>query len=292
MTQLLNEPCNVLQCINCGLVYKELALTSDELTQLYSTDYVHFQNGAGITSSDVNSAKQKLDRCRRLLGGDREPQDIRLLDIGCGAGSFVDIARQYGYRAEGVDPHLPEGLNKPNLKRNSTAELERRAYDIVVLLNVAEHLVEPRQIFAEIRGLLRPDGVMLLTCPYGNSLARRVHRNRWGHLLLDEHLLFWTPESLYRLLREVGFMGRVSFRIAGSPFPFGRCEQTSQLLASNGAGELQRDFVVNANMSWQRRAWQFARFLQGQERIANIVRNIVHISRSGDYLEYAVAVGN
>jgi SAM-dependent methyltransferase len=220
----------------------------------------------------------------------RPPEELRLLDVGCGAGGFVDIALRYGYVAEGVDPNLPAGLNQPYLKRKSSAEIAPRSYDIALLLNVAEHLVEPRQMFSEVRQLLKPDGVMLLTCPYGDSLARRVHRDRWGHLVLDEHLLFWTPRSLHRALREAGFQGKSSYRIAGSPFPLGRSVAPSPLSNRQADTKTQSNGGGQMSLSWQRKVWQMARIVQGHARIANYVRSLVHLTRLGDYLEYAIAV--
>jgi SAM-dependent methyltransferase len=291
MTSLLGKPCGVLKCAGCGLVYKELTLTPNGLARIYSETYVHFQSGSDTASADINSARQKLDRCRRLLPAKRTPRQIRLLDVGCGSGAFVEIARQFGYQAEGIDPNLPKQEGRPFLQRKSPAEVTPCSYDVALLLNVAEHLVEPRSMFAAVRRLLKPHGVLLLTCPYGDSLARRVHQNRWGHLALEEHLLFWTPDSLGRMLRMLGFQGRVSYRIAGSPFPYGRCEVSSERSESDSNGEQSVDVPATNNGSWQKSAWQLARAIQSRPRIANAVRSLVHLSRTGDYLEYAIAIG-
>lgn len=286
-TIVLGDTRPVLKCSKCGLVYKDAAFTPEGLNRIYSTDYVHFQPNAAMTWADVNSFKQKLDSCQKLLGGVL-PEQVRLIDVGCGGGNFVEIARRLGYDAEGIDPFLPEGNQSPYLRRGSPGDLDPYSYDVVVLLNVAEHLIEPRDMFTEIRRILKPGGVFLLTCPFGDSIARRIHKERWTHLALEEHLLFWTPGALRHVLRDVGFLGRHSFRIAGSPFPYGRLSMVPDPVKDEYDNEGLNDTSSIRNFTWQRYAWQIARSIQGREAPANLVRRLIHLTRSGDYLEFAI----
>lgn len=286
---LLETSCSVGQCSSCGLVYKSFAPTTEGLAQIYSHDYVHFGTDT-IDIADFNSAKQKLSRCQKALSGKRLPNKIKLLDVGCGSGNFVRIAQNLGYQAKGIDPYLPSQLKSEYLQNKSPEDIPQNSYDIAVLLNVAEHLDQPKQMFCGIRQLLRHDGVMLLTCPYGDSYARQVHKAYWGHLALDEHLLFWTPRSLTKLLRKVGFQGKVSYRIAGSPFPYGRVKP--QVVTTQGTEtDVQPSFKnEEQKLTWQAQIWQFARAIQRQQIAANFVRSMIHLTHTGDYLEYVIKV--
>ena len=287
---LLGTSCSVGQCSSCGLVYKEFVPTAEGMAQIYSQDYVHFISDT-IDTADFNSAKQKLNRCRKALVGKPLSNELKLLDVGCGSGNFVRIARNLGYQAEGIDPYLPSQLESNYLHKKSPEDIPQSSYDIAVLLNVAEHLDRPRQMFSAVRQLLQPNGVMLLTCPYGNSYARRIHQASWGHLALDEHLLFWTPRSLTRLLRELGFQGKVSYRIAGSPFPYGRVKPqvaTANIIET----EIQASSESNQHKpNLQAQIWQLARAIQRQDVAANFVRSMIHLTHTGDYLEYAIGIG-
>jgi 2-polyprenyl-3-methyl-5-hydroxy-6-metoxy-1,4-benzoquinol methylase len=284
---MFSEQCSVLKCQKCGLVYKELIPSEAELTATYADGYEHFQSAA-TSLAEINSAKQKLRRCCKLLGG--KPKAPRLLDVGCGAGSFVAIARNLGYEAEGIDPYLPVNSTTQFVSRKSPEVVADASYDIVTMLNIAEHLVHPRPTFAAIYRILKPGGVLLLTCPYGDSWAFRQYQTEWSHLALDEHILFWTPQALRHLLREVGFHGPDNYRIAGLPFPSGWRAASACVMAAETHSSVVAPATVSAHqgVNWQHLLFESSRRIQRQEIFADIMRTLIHWTRTGDYLEYAI----
>jgi len=284
---LLGEPCWVVKCDSCGLVYKALSPTSTGLEKIYSSEYSHFNapREAGDIADEM-SATQKFVRCERLLEHKPGYSRLRLIDIGCGSGGFVEFARRRGYDAMGIDPFLPSQLQSSLLRKAVPEEMEPQTYDVALALNVAEHVPDPLALFSATYSLLKPGGVLLVTCPYGNSVAMRVYQDRWIHMVLDEHLLFWTYRSLTRLLRTLQFSDRVSWRISGSPFPFGRAS-VSIPAAISDASDYSK--AATPRIGFQSHVWQWARRAQRTTVFANTVRSLVHFTRSGDYLELAIA---
>lgn len=278
----------VLKCPDCGLVFKEAHPDTGAQRAIYGEGYAHFTEGTPPSAADINSARQKLRRSLQLLGAERPAREIRMLDIGCGEGQFVRILRALGHAAEGIDPYLPERMAGPLLRRADPADIAAASYDVATLLNVAEHVVDPLALFASVRRLLKPGGVALVTCPYGDSWAQKAYCNRWCHMALEEHLLFWTPASLERCFRRAGFEGRMSLRIAGSPFPFGLAVP----VATVSAGVAPTLAPEIASVSWpmriQQSAWRAARRIQSHEMLGNAVRDLVNAARLGDYLEFAI----
>lgn len=293
---LLGELCLVLRCNQCSLVYKQLMPTSQGLQYIYSHSYIHFQESdSKFDLASENSNKQKLDRCRHFLNPEIDTEAISVLDVGCGSGGFVKTARRMGYNAQGIDPYLPPQLHSEYLKPLSPQDLAGvSSFNIITLLNVVEHLDQPKVLFSQIYHLLKPGGLLLLTCPYGDSLALQFHRQQWGHLALDEHLLFWTPKSLTYLLRQVGFQGKFSYRIAGLPFPYGRVSITSErstnenVLDSTDSQSNSPNVPSCSRVSLQSKVWQMARWTQRQEVVANLARSLIHLTHTGDYLEYLI----
>jgi SAM-dependent methyltransferase len=286
----------LLECPACGLCYKSLAPTQAGLDHIYASDYEHFADGGSLDLGELYSAKQKLASARRVLGSASSPGEIRVLDIGCGSGRFVELARRLGYRAEGIDPYLPARMESDHLHRGEPGDLTPATFDIALMLNVAEHLIDPHPLFRAARRILRSGGVLLITCPYGGSLARRLHGARWIHLTQDEHLLFWTPRSLSTALRADGFLGASTRRIAGSPFPYGLAMPAAPVRAETQASPAETSRVAPTaspppprSQRVQREVWRVARALMRRESVANAIRRVVHLTHSGDYLELVIA---
>lgn len=283
---MLGAPCAVLECGRCGLIFKELFPTAAELNAIYADGYEHF-NAGGASLAEANSARQKLERCRKLLKR-KDKAAPRLLDIGCGAGAFTQTANDSGFDADGIDPYLPEATQNERLTRRGPQDIAPESYDVATLLNIAEHLDKPRETFAAVYRLLKPGGVMLLTCPFGASWAFQRYRAAWCHLEIDEHLLFWTPRSLTYLLRDIGFKGAYRYRVAGSPFPCGRNPAPSAPAPEAAPVTEAAAPFAPPRASWQRTVFQCGQKIQRQAAVANAVRAAVHWARLGDYLEYAI----
>ena len=149
----------------------------------------------------------------------------RCLDVGCGDGRTaglwlnqhtagyigVDISSQAVERAQAA------GLDARCIEDAAKLPFEDNSFDVVVSLEVLEHLFNPEVVTREIARVLRPGGVFVATVPNVTHWKARVDlalRGRWdprGDALSvaepwrDPHIRFFTPSSLGRLLRETGF---------------------------------------------------------------------------------------
>jgi len=110
----------------------------------------------------------------------RLPGTKSVLEIGHGIGLFLKGFENYGLEAEGFE--LNEHCHKfasEELKVISTlglfGENHKKNYDLIVSLQVFEHLEDPRSLFKIMRDHLNPDGAIYLSVPF-------VERNQWRFL--------------------------------------------------------------------------------------------------------------
>lgn len=145
---------------------------------------------------------------------------MTVLDIGSGRGWFSLAAAKLGAEVTAVD------LSAENLKRIKEAnpgietvfgdacELPTlgNKYDLIVALEVMEHLVEPAQALKSLQKYLKPDGILLLTVPYKELIRYSlcVHCNR--KTPVNAHLHSFDRENLSALLRQNGFRVKTSER--------------------------------------------------------------------------------
>ena len=116
------------------------------------------------------------------------PQNQRCLDIGAGEGVLVEQLRAAGHAATGIDPHY----SSRTVRRGSAAKLPFRAarFDVVFCLDVLEHLPwsEQEQAIAELRRVLRPGGLAVLSLPNLAHLPSRVKFLLTGRLIRTSHV--------------------------------------------------------------------------------------------------------
>lgn len=135
----------------------------------------------------------------------------RLLDVGCGLGYLLEAARARGWDAAGVDPSpvaVAEARRKGFEAHHGLlheANLPAGSFDAVALLQVVEHLLDPRALIAECRRLLRPGGALLVETPNPASMLARVKRERFNYWIPPVHCVWYTPDALGRLLGAAGF---------------------------------------------------------------------------------------
>jgi SAM-dependent methyltransferase len=133
------------------------------------------------------------------------------LDVGCGPGVFLEVARERGWRVEGLEFNAwcverVRGLGIPVFGSPlEQADLSPGAYQCVTLWTVLEHIVEPRSFLQSIRRLLAPDAVLLVLVPNVDSLAVRMLHEKAVTFAGDSHVNHFSPATLGRLLESSGF---------------------------------------------------------------------------------------
>lgn len=107
----------------------------------------------------------------------------RLLDLGCGDGTVLYLARRDGWAVHGVELYpeqttlVRETLGLPV----ETADIHSyrgtpASWDVVVLTHVLEHLPDPVGALRKIRDLLQPEGIGVLEFPNIDALDARLRR--------------------------------------------------------------------------------------------------------------------
>jgi 2-polyprenyl-3-methyl-5-hydroxy-6-metoxy-1,4-benzoquinol methylase len=203
-------------------------VTAEESRTRYSDDFFEAEYLPSLGVRDGRFDLAAFDERYRHLLERLAPFRDRgtLLEVGSGAGFFVRTAERAGWKATGLEV-MPAGVRfarealgvDVRLGTLDGTDLPAGGFDAVVLLDVIEHLHDPRAVLARARSLLRPGGALLLFTPNYDALSRRALGTPWAVLSPVEHLYYFTEASLGRVLREAGFRGatfdrRVGWRVA------------------------------------------------------------------------------
>lgn len=195
---------SINKCNRCGLISTH-PIPSQKNLDVYYKNF-SFADGFSFEGNLRIDAKRSL-RNLDTLGF----QNGELLDIGCGAGFFMDEARNKGWSTTGIDTakkpieYARQKLKLNVIQKDFNKYQTKRQFDVVSLQQVIEHLSAPHSLLKKIRTLLKPNGIICISTPNINSWLHKVLGERFNYFIPPEHLVYYSPETLKKILEKNGF---------------------------------------------------------------------------------------
>lgn len=195
-------------CTGCGLIRNDPVPTQAELDQFYGSAYRESYKGA--SAPRPRQIWRNFDRTRRhiLKFRDIYGRGGRWLDLGCGSGEFLSLAKALGAEAEGVEPHAGYSAYSAtvlglNVRTGTLESCDYAAgsFDLIRLSHVLEHMRDPLGTLATLRDWLTPDGVLYVEVP--DIEAEAFVRVR-GRLFHYGHISNFNPVTLRALAAKAG----------------------------------------------------------------------------------------
>ena len=218
------------RCVDCGTIYVPAAPTPESLERVYKS-FPAQQEWLRVQQNEVELGldRKKFQWGLELAGwpfGHR-----RIMDIGCSTGTLLEVA---GEMADGggigtaaclcgqdVNTDALE-VAKKRLKDRSWRHIELLeenlepdgnlggSFELVVLWEVLEHVLDPLAMLRRALGFLVPGGKLLICVPNAESLAVKVLHDRAPVFGLG-HLQLFSAHTLTPLLQRAGFTGDVQY---------------------------------------------------------------------------------
>jgi SAM-dependent methyltransferase len=193
------------RCLGCGLVYSSPIFDEAGVAALY-THSPHTNVRPGEEDNVRNTFRGYYRLARPHLAARR-----RILDIGCDMGLLLGMAASDSFEElHGVEPNPMAAAIARTVPRSQivetfyeSTEYPEDHFDLVTLIHVVDHLVEPIRLLARVRRDLVPGGVVLAVVHNAGSLLARVLGERFPPYNLYHHY-FFTKRTLGLLFARAG----------------------------------------------------------------------------------------
>ncbi len=192
------------KCLKCGLIFRKKKIEIDEIEKVYDNKK-YFLGYLRNYQEFIKIFNQML----KLIEKYKNPGKI--LDVGCGIGLFLYLAKQKGWNENGIEiSKFSSDFAKNKLKLNviksdNLSTFQNNFFDVVVVNHVLEHVENPLLLLTQIKEKLNKNGILFIGVPNINGLYPRFQKENWPSLQSSTHIYQFTPKTLKLLLRKISF---------------------------------------------------------------------------------------
>jgi 2-polyprenyl-3-methyl-5-hydroxy-6-metoxy-1,4-benzoquinol methylase len=133
----------------------------------------------------------------------------KLLDVGCGTGDFLQVAKQNNWIVSGIEPNENARALANKKTNNSVFEIEQllkfdsESFDVITLWHVLEHLPKLNEHISVLKKLLKPNGRLVIAVPNYKSFDAMYYKNFWAAYDVPRHLWHFSQTSISKLFSKV-----------------------------------------------------------------------------------------
>ncbi len=201
----------LVKCRNCGLVSPNIdVLNTKNYTDIIYKDYS--KNYHSISKKKNSKYRERLleERFRYCIKQNfKKFKKIKILEIGSGSGEFLKLLhkRKINYKGIEVDPRQLEYARSINLNvnNNSINDEKNNTYDLILMFDVLEHVVDPQKFVRIANKKLKKKGILISYMPNINSLSFKLMGGKHNLVYPYEHLNFFNKKSINYLAKKTNF---------------------------------------------------------------------------------------
>jgi 2-polyprenyl-3-methyl-5-hydroxy-6-metoxy-1,4-benzoquinol methylase len=204
-----NEKFVIQECSGCGFRLTNPRPDDKSIGNYYkSENYIsHNDRSGGLINSIYRIVRNYTLGSKIRLITKLNRGEGKLLDVGCGTGSFLESCKSNGWQITGVETDatvrtLAQEKLRVQIHLNLNEVPNDEPFDIITLWHVLEHIPNLNDAVERLSMLLAPNGTLLIAVPNSNSYDANYFRECWAAYDVPRHLYHFTPPTIEKLFRK------------------------------------------------------------------------------------------
>lgn len=202
----------IVNCKSCHFKFTNPRPDQNEIGAYYKAEsYIsHTNTSKGIIAKIYHTVRKYTLRSKVTLIHNLNPQKGKLLDVGCGTGMFLKVARNDGWEVSGIEPDtearkIAEKINKSDIKSEILPSYPQEKFNIITMWHVLEHVHRLNETVDWLKDRLTNDGSLVIAVPNHQSKDAEIYGREWAAYDVPRHLYHFSENSINRIFEKKGF---------------------------------------------------------------------------------------
>lgn len=203
------------RCTICGLVSTYPFPESDTIEEHYRKGFnegnyrlrlEYSKEYASVYNADIKILQHRLKSHNLNIRG------LKVLDIGCFTGVFLELLQDRGADVYGLELQsqaveianrkMPGRIFKADYSSNDFPQIQ---FDVITMFSLMEHVVDPIKLLKRSTELLKSNGILMMQTQDPNTLIAKIMGKYWLPYIPVEHFHYFSRNAFGKILSGLGY---------------------------------------------------------------------------------------
>jgi 2-polyprenyl-3-methyl-5-hydroxy-6-metoxy-1,4-benzoquinol methylase len=209
---LSQEEYKIVECSTCGFKFTNPRPDVAEIGKYYkSEEYISHSNTKKGLISQVYQMVRNHTIAKKYADISKIKPQGKILDIGCATGDFLAYFKNKGWDTTGIEPDVDAkamAIENHQIDVRDEAALdsfEPEQFDVITMWHVLEHVYTLQERVAQLKRLLKKDGLLVIAVPNPASYDAKYYGKYWAAYDVPRHIYHFTRKDISLLFSQQNF---------------------------------------------------------------------------------------